>query len=160
MAVNRPGRARTARGSAETIRSRLAEAEATLEAIRTGQIDALVVSGPGGEQTLTLEGATHPYFVLLNAMGDGAALLEPDGTILFGNRSLADIAGVSVESLRGSMFQGLVASDERQSTVVRGDDRRPEVLHASVDGLVDHPAGPERLGHHGIRLHGQQQGPV
>jgi signal transduction histidine kinase len=113
--VNRNDRARKRRSSAERMRARLDEAEATLEAIRTGQVDALVVSGPHGEQTLTIEGATHPYFVLLNAMGDGAALVEPDGTILFGNRSFADIAGVPVATLRGSAFQQLVVPEERSS---------------------------------------------
>jgi signal transduction histidine kinase len=113
--VNRKGRARKRRSSAKSIRDRLREAEATLEAIRTGQVDALVVSGPRGEQTRTIEGATHPYYVLLNAMSDGAALLEPGGEILFGNRSFGDIAGAPVETLRGSMFQRLVAAAERPS---------------------------------------------
>ena len=112
MAVN-PKSPRKPRSSAQSLRSRLHEAEATLEAIRTGQVDALVVSGPGGERTLAIEGATHPYFVLLNAMSDGAALLEPGGAILFGNRSLGDIAGAPLETLRGSMFQPLVMSAER-----------------------------------------------
>jgi signal transduction histidine kinase len=84
-----------------------------LEAIRTGQVDALVVSGPSGEQTLTIDGATHPYFVLLNAMSDGATLLEPAGAILFGNRSFGDIAGAPVETLRGSLFQRLVVPAQR-----------------------------------------------
>jgi PAS domain S-box-containing protein len=115
MAVKRKRRSPRRRSSAKTIRDRLAEAEATLEAIRTGQVDALVVSGPGGEQTRTIEGAAHPYFVLLNAMSDGATLLERDGAILFGNRSFAHIVGTPVEMLRGSRFQGLVVSAQRSS---------------------------------------------
>jgi len=115
VAVSPRGRARKRRSPAKNVRDRLREAEATLEAIRTGQVDALVVAGPGGEQTLTIEGATHPYFVLLNAMGDGAALLEPVGVILFGNRSFGDIAGAPVETLRGSMFQQLLVSAQRSS---------------------------------------------
>jgi signal transduction histidine kinase len=95
------------------LRARLHEAEATLEAIRTGEVDALVVAGPGGDQTLAIEGATHPYHVLLNAMSDGAALLLPDGTILFGNRRLGEIARAPLERLRGSRFQQLVAAAER-----------------------------------------------
>ena len=113
--VNRKSGARKRRSSARSIRARLNEAETTLEAIRSGQVDALVVSGPGGERTLTIEGATHPYFVLLNAMSDGAALLEPGGAILFGNRSFGKIAGVPVETLRGTEFQRLVVSAERAS---------------------------------------------
>jgi len=97
----------------QQLRARLHEAEATLDAIRSGEVDAVVVSGPGGEQTRTFEGATHPYHVLLNAMSDGAALLAPDGTILFSNRRLGEIVRAPLDGLRGSRFQQLVAPAER-----------------------------------------------
>ena len=97
------------------LRARLEEAEATLAAIRTGAVDALVVSGPDGEQTLAIEGAAHPYHTLLNAMSDGAALLSPEGSILFCNRRLGEITQSSVDLLRGSRFQHHVATDERSS---------------------------------------------
>lgn len=103
------------RSPIQALQARLDEAEATLEAIRTGKVDALVVSGPGGEQTLAIEGATHPYHVLLNAMSDGAALLGPDGTILFGNRRLGELARAPLDGLRGSRFQQLVTAAERPS---------------------------------------------
>jgi signal transduction histidine kinase len=51
--------------------------------------------------------------VLLNAMSDGAALLDPDGTILFGNRRLREIAGASPEGLRIARFQRLLIPAER-----------------------------------------------
>src|SRR5438477_12722387 len=103
------------RSPMQRLRARLHDAEATLEAIRSGAVDAVVVSGPGGEQTRAIEGATHPYHVLLNAMNDGAALLLPDGTILFANRRLGEIAREPLERLRGSRFQQLVAAAERSS---------------------------------------------
>jgi PAS domain S-box-containing protein len=53
--------------------------------------------------------------VLLNAMSDGAALLSPDGTILFGNRRLAEIAHAPLESVRGSRFPQFAAPAERHS---------------------------------------------
>lgn len=104
------------------LRARLKEAEATLEAIRTGQVDALVVSGPQGDRTLAIEGATDPYHVLLNAMSDGAALMGADGTILFASQRLAQIAGVPVAQLRGSRFSELIAAVGRPAleTIVQG----------------------------------------
>jgi signal transduction histidine kinase len=113
--VRRKRGSRKRRSPTQGLRARLDEAEATLEAIRTGEVDAVVVSGPGGERTLAIEGATHPYHVLLNGMSDGAALLDPDGTILFGNRRLGEIARAPLEDLRGSLFQQLVAPAERPS---------------------------------------------
>ena len=95
------------------LRARLHEAEATLEAIRSGEVDAVIVSGPGGDATRAFEGATHPYHVLLDAMSDGTALLSPDGTILFGNRRLEEIAHVPLERLRGSRLPQLAAPAQR-----------------------------------------------
>lgn len=103
------------RSPTQRLRARLQDAEATLEAIRSGAVDAVVVSGPGGDVTRAFEGATHPYHVLLNAMSDGAALLSPDGTILFGNRRLAEIAHAPLESVRGSRFPQFAAPAERHS---------------------------------------------
>ena len=103
------------RSPTQRLRARLHDAEATLEAIRSGAVDAVVVSGPRGEETRAFEGATHPYHVLLNAMSDGAALLSPDGTILFGNRRLAEIAHAPLGSVRGSRLSHFAALGERHS---------------------------------------------
>lgn len=90
------------------MRARLAEAEATLEAIRTGQVDAVLISGPGGERVHAIEGSSHPYHELLNAMTDGAALLGRDGTMLFANQRLAKLAHRSLGALPGTPFAALV----------------------------------------------------
>ena len=42
------------------LRERLEELEETLRAIRTGEVDALIVSGSEGDQVFTLQGAEHP----------------------------------------------------------------------------------------------------
>ncbi|HLB37064.1 MAG TPA: ATP-binding protein [Gemmatimonadales bacterium] len=127
------------------LRAQLAEAEATLDAIRTGQVDAIVVSSPAGERTRAIEGATHPYYVLLNAMSDGAALLERHGAILFGNRRLAELGRVPLESLRGFHFQQLVAPAERAifARFLR-DAGRCDALEFALAG-GDEPATPVRI---------------
>ena len=75
----------------EQLRARLEEAEETLAAIRSGEVDALVVSGPHGEQIYTLRGADHSYRVLLEDMNEGAATLLPDGTVLYCNKVFAEM---------------------------------------------------------------------
>ena len=97
----------SSRGSTQRLRARLHDAEATLDAIRSGRVDAIVVSGPNGHETRAFEDTTHPYHVLLNAMSDGAALLSADGTILFGNQRLAEIAHMPLERVRGARFPEL-----------------------------------------------------
>ena len=61
--------------AAEEIRSltaRLAEAEDTLRAVRSGEIDAFIVQGPLGEQIYALRSAEQPYRNLVEDMLEGA----------------------------------------------------------------------------------------
>ena len=113
MASRRVKRGAT-RISRRQLRDRLGEAEATLDAIRAGQVDAIVVSRPQGVETRIVEGA-HPYLIMLDAIGDGAVLLSTDGAILFGNRSFEQIAGAALDSIRGSAIQQLVPAAERDA---------------------------------------------
>ncbi len=89
----------------EELRFRLEEAEETLRAIRSGEVDAVVVSGSAGEQLYTLQGADRSYRILLETMGEGAATLAADGTILYCNRRMADMLGAPHEQVTGSSIR-------------------------------------------------------
>ena len=97
----------------EELEARLLEAEETLRAIRSGEIDALVVSGPEGEQIYTLKTAEHPYRVLVEAMNEGAVTLNQDSTILYSNQSFANLLKISSERVLGSTFSQFVAPADR-----------------------------------------------
>ncbi len=94
--------------------ARVAELEATLEAIRSGEVDAVVVDGPQGDQIFTLQGPETPYRILAEGMSEGAAMLAVDGTILFCNRRLAEMAGVPAERLLGSPLGSIRREDDRR----------------------------------------------
>jgi PAS domain S-box-containing protein len=98
------------RQQVEELRTRLDEAEATLDAIRNGEVDALVVAGAGGHRVYTLEGADQFYRVLIEAMqpGQGAASLSTDGTVLYCNRSFAALLNLPQERVGGSAFRQYV----------------------------------------------------
>src|SRR5580698_2886337 len=85
----------------ERLRSRLEEAEAVVEAIRNGIVDAVVVHSIPGESVYTLEGADRPYRLLVEAMQQGVALLNPEGVLLYCNPCLADLLKMSVEKVTG-----------------------------------------------------------
>jgi two-component system sensor histidine kinase/response regulator len=93
----------------EDLRARLEEAEDTLRAIRSGEVDALVVSGAGGEQIFTLQGADHIYRLLIEDMPEGALTLTEDGMVLYCNRHLAEILKVPLEDVIGSSIFTWVA---------------------------------------------------
>ncbi len=96
------------RAEIEELRARLAEAEETLRAIRGGEVDALVVSKPGGNQVFTLKGIDHAYRVLVEEMNEGAATLNADGVIHYCNNSLASMLGKPLEKVIGSSLQRYV----------------------------------------------------
>jgi PAS domain S-box-containing protein len=107
MARKRPRAALLAQIKALSLR--LEEAEDTLRAIGKGEVDAFVVSGPGGKQVFTLKGAEQPYRVLVETMNEGAATLGADGTILYCNSRLAALLQIPLETLIGRKFAALVA---------------------------------------------------
>ncbi len=99
----------------DELHQRLQEAEETLDAIRSGAIDALVVSGPAGEKVFTLEGAEHPYRVLVESMNEGAISLSKDGTILYCNSAFARVAGVSLDRIMGHEVCEFVPAENRDA---------------------------------------------
>ena len=93
----------------EVLRAELCESQDVLQAIREGQVDAVVVSSAEGDRVFTLEGAEHPYRVLIEQMQEGAATLGSDGTIYYANAAFAKILGRPLEDLLGSRFHEHVA---------------------------------------------------
>lgn len=86
----------------ENLKTELAETKETLEAIRTGAVDALIMSTEEGERIYTLKGADYPYRVIVETMNEGAATLDPEGIIVYCNQKLADMLKTPLEKLIGS----------------------------------------------------------
>jgi PAS domain S-box-containing protein len=98
----------------EELRLRLGEAEETLRAIRSGEVDAIVVSGPQGEQIFTLEGPEHPYRVLVESMNEGAITLAGDGTVFYCNSRLAAMLRLPLERIIGTPFSTYMEPSDRK----------------------------------------------
>jgi PAS domain S-box-containing protein len=95
------------------LRARLAEAEETLRAIRTGEVDAVVTAGKDGLQVFTLEGAEHAYRVLIESMNEGALTLTADTTILYANQCFARMVKCPLEQVTGSSFRRFLSAADR-----------------------------------------------
>lgn len=95
------------------LRARLQEAEETLDAIRQGEVDAVVVGGPSGTRVYTLENADRPYRVLVEKMQEGAVTLSRDGTILYCNERFAGLVGIVRENMIGSKIELILPPGER-----------------------------------------------
>ena len=95
------------------LRARLAEVEATLLAIRTGEVDTVLVAGRRGSQVFTLEGAEHAYRVLIESMNEGALTLTADKTILYANQRFARMVKVPLEQVIGGSFRRFLSVEDR-----------------------------------------------
>ncbi len=92
----------------ENLLLRLEEAEETLHAIRSGQVDALVVSTVHGERIFTLEGADHSYRLLIENMSEGALIITGEGVILYANKCFAEILKRPLEKVIGSSITDFI----------------------------------------------------
>ena len=89
--------------SVEELRQRLMEAEGNLQAIYSGEIDALLLAGENGERRVfTLRSADAPYRALVERMQEGAATLSVTGDIVYCNQRFADLVRVPLELVFGT----------------------------------------------------------
>jgi PAS domain S-box-containing protein len=102
----------------EEVRAKLLEATETLDAIRNGEVDALVVAGPNGSQVFSLAGAEQPYRIYVEQMDEGAVTLSADGTILYANRRFAEMIGHPLERVIGSPFADCVDGGEGMLAII------------------------------------------
>jgi PAS domain S-box-containing protein/putative nucleotidyltransferase with HDIG domain len=103
----------------EELQRRLEEAEEILRAIRSGEVDALIVSGVGGEQILTLKQVEEAlrlsevkYRTLVDEVSDGFYVSDEAGVFTFANPALAGIYGVETpQALVGRKFLDFVVPE-------------------------------------------------
>jgi PAS domain S-box-containing protein len=124
-----------------TLRQQLEEANETIEAIRTGQIDAIVVQSEKGHHLYTLKTADHTYRVFIEKMTAGAVSLSPDGLILYCNSQFAQMVSLPLSQVIGTSFHEFVAASN-QETYDRlfeqcwKEDQRGEVLLNGGDNQI------------------------
>ncbi|NCD71859.1 PAS domain-containing sensor histidine kinase [Mucilaginibacter agri] len=95
----------------EETRFRLEEATDTIEAIRTGEVDALIVNDGDGHQLYTLKSADQTYRIFIEQMTEGAVTVNPDGLILYSNSQFAALIGLPLERITGKSFFRFVTEE-------------------------------------------------
>ncbi len=114
MAGNKISKAEKLLQENEELRLRLGETEETLRAIRSGEVDAIVVSGDKGDKIFTLESAETPYRIILEEMSEGAVIISADGLILYCNRRIAELFSVPQEQISGSHLIDHISAGSKQ----------------------------------------------
>lgn len=139
------------------LRARLEEEQETLRVIRSGEVDALVVLGPQGEQAYTLKGAEEPYRLMVEAMTEGAVTFAPDGTILYCNARLAEFLKLPLQQVIGAALHGFVAPHERASLAAQLTHSRHAVGRWKTTLLAhDGAAVPVQFSTHSFKVDHQE----
>ena len=137
------------------LRERLREAEETIEAIRQGDVDALIVGGSDGPTIYTLENDDRPYRRLIERIGEGALTLDAEGVVLFCNRALAELLQAPQEDIVGGPLQRFVPPADvarLERLLQRGEGRGEFSLHAGAGRLVPTVLSLSELGGGGRAL--------
>jgi PAS domain S-box-containing protein len=105
------------------------EAGATVDAIRTGAVDALVV---GGEQVVLLDSAQRFYQAAVDRMQQGVVIIGPQGEIVYANQRMAVLLGVNRERLAQSSLLKLAHSADAASVQALLNGRHSASAQAEV----------------------------
>jgi two-component system CheB/CheR fusion protein len=90
------------------LRMQLEEANDTIDAIRTGQVDALIVNHGDNPQLYTLKTADQTYRVFIEKMNEGAVTINRGGIILYSNSRFAHMVGLPLEKVIGLPFSTFI----------------------------------------------------
>jgi len=125
----------------DELRFLLEEANDTIEAIRSGQVDALVVKGDEGHQLYTLKTADQTYRVFIEKMNEGAVTLNREGIILYSNSRFANMVNEPLEKVIGVHFDVFIAevSVGKYKEVIKdgwNNDCKGEILLSSLEGKL------------------------
>jgi two-component system, cell cycle sensor histidine kinase and response regulator CckA len=97
-----------------SLRARLWVAEDSLQAIRAGEVDALVFPTDAGEQVFVLRSADEPYRILVEQLQEGAIIASARGEILYCNQRLGELVLLPLERLIGSPLLRCVAPEDQE----------------------------------------------
>jgi two-component system, OmpR family, phosphate regulon sensor histidine kinase PhoR len=99
----------------DDLRIQLQEANDLINAIRTGQVDALVVENGHGHQLYTLKSADQTYRVFIEKMKEGAVTLNESGIILYSNSQFASMVDLPLTKVIGMYFQEFIPSEYKEA---------------------------------------------
>lgn len=100
----------------EELRGKILDLEETLDAIRSGNIDPLVLSNNDAQQVSTLIAADHPYQALVENIREGALTLSRTGIILYTNMRFAEMVLLSPDKVLGTSILDHICLVHRKET--------------------------------------------
>lgn len=123
-----------------SLRNKLAEYETLLDAIRSGEVDAILRSDGEKSQLVAFEQAVNAYRQLVEKMAEGALILSTEGLILYANQYMAEMLQAPLNKLIGSSLDNWLTASGNESIqsiikwLLKSQDNRvfhnEHILHA------------------------------
>jgi len=88
----------------EALKSQLFDATNIIDAIKQGEVDALIVHAEGVPQLYSIESADYTYRILIEKFGEGALSITHEGLILYSNDYFSKLAGIPSNKITGSLL--------------------------------------------------------
>jgi len=92
----------------------LGDAMESLDAIKSENIDALVISDDKALKVYTEKSSDKPYRILIEKMHEGAVTLTDDGTILYCNSYFANMVNRPLQKVIGTSFTNFIEDASKQ----------------------------------------------
>ena len=104
----------TSPNDVKALKERVAQLEATVAAMRNGQLDAIL---DGESEALYIsESAERTFRLMVERMVDGALTLDrEDGQILYCNAAFADLVRVPVSTILGRVIEEFIAAEDHDA---------------------------------------------
>lgn len=91
---------------------KLNEAKDFIEAIKNGNIDAVLIANNETAKVLVSKTADQTYRKFIENMSEGVVTLHTDGIILYGNSSFAKMVNLPLEKVIGTNFLNFIPDDQ------------------------------------------------
>lgn len=119
----------------------LEEANDTINAIKSGEIDALIFNREDGHQIFTVSTADQSFRIFIEQMTEGAITLNREGIILYSNSSFATLVGTPLEKIIGKPFAQFFAEAQQNDwnyTIVSAwnNDLKVETILRTATGQL------------------------
>jgi two-component system phosphate regulon sensor histidine kinase PhoR len=122
----------------EELKSQLEEAQDTIEAIRSGEVDAFVVKDDDGHRLYTLKSADQTYRIFIEKMTEGAVTVNREGVVLYSNTSFANMVNLPLTKVLGFHFDKFIPEEykEQVKTMLAAawkEEKKVEIILPGVD---------------------------
>lgn len=102
----------------DSLKEKLNESNSIIDAIKNGDVDALVVNNKGVPELYSLETADYTYRLLIEKFRQGALSIAKNGLILYCNDYFAKLVNVPSEKIIGNYIQEYFDNATQFSTLI------------------------------------------